>query len=77
MILKYLYKDYHIILLDVIGMGASSRPQFKVKTADEADEYLTEWLEAWRIKMGNLTGFVLAGHSFGGYISGIYACKYP
>jgi len=25
----------------------------------------------------NLTGFVLAGHSFGGFIAGHYACKYP
>jgi pimeloyl-ACP methyl ester carboxylesterase len=27
--------------------------------------------------VGNLTGFILAGHSFGGYICGHYACKYP
>ena len=26
--------------------------------------------------MGNLTDFVLAGHSFGGYIAGNYAVKY-
>jgi pimeloyl-ACP methyl ester carboxylesterase len=23
-----------------------------------------------------LTGFILAGHSFGGYIAGLYACRY-
>jgi cardiolipin-specific phospholipase len=27
--------------------------------------------------MGNLDSFVLAGHSFGGYVSGLYALKYP
>jgi len=27
--------------------------------------------------MGNLTGFILAGHSFGGYVVGHYACRYP
>ena len=27
--------------------------------------------------MGDLKGFILAGHSFGGYICGHYACKYP
>ena len=26
--------------------------------------------------MGDITQFVLAGHSFGGYISGMYACRY-
>lgn len=27
--------------------------------------------------MGDLKDFILAGHSFGGYICGHYACKYP
>ena len=27
--------------------------------------------------MGNLTGFILAGHSFGGYVCGLYASKFP
>lgn len=27
--------------------------------------------------MGDLTGFVLAGHSFGGFVSGHYTCRYP
>ena len=27
--------------------------------------------------MGDLKGFVLAGHSFGGFISGHYAFRYP
>ena len=26
--------------------------------------------------MGNITGFVLAGHSYGGFICGMYASKY-
>ena len=25
----------------------------------------------------NITQFVLAGHSFGGYVTGLYATKYP
>ena len=35
------------------------------------------YLEDWRVAMGKLRGFYLAGHSFGGYIAGIYAKKYP
>ena len=27
--------------------------------------------------MGDLRNFVLAGHSFGGFVSGHYACRYP
>lgn len=76
-ILKPLANIYHVILIDIIGMGGSSRPKFAINNPDDADKYLTEWLEAWRIAMGDIKGFILAGHSFGGYISGLYACKYP
>ena len=34
-------------------------------------------LEKWRIGMGGLTDFYLCGHSYGGYLSGTYASKYP
>lgn len=33
-------------------------------------------MEKWRQTIG-LEKFILAGHSFGGYVSGIYAVKYP
>ena len=58
-------------------MGASSRPEFNIKDPEKVDEYLIDWLEKWRVQMGDLKDFVLAGHSFGGYISGLYAIKYP
>jgi len=47
-ILKPLVEHYHLILIDVLGMGGSSRPQFSINNSSEADEYLIEWLEAWR-----------------------------
>ena len=77
-ILKPLAENFHVYLIDIIGMGGSSRPKFKINSASEADEYLIEWLEAWRQKVvpGGLEGFVLAGHSFGGYISGLYTTRY-
>ena len=58
-------------------MGASSRPAYNPAGHVEADEFFTDVFEKWRIAMGNLTQFYLAGHSFGGYISAVYACKYP
>ena len=76
-IMKPLSERYHVIMLDIIGMGASSRPKFTAKTADEADEYFCEFLESWRKEMGDIKDFYLAGHSFGGYICGNYAVKYP
>lgn len=47
-ILKPLAEHYHLILIDILGMGGSSRPQFSINSPTEADEYMIEWLEAWR-----------------------------
>jgi pimeloyl-ACP methyl ester carboxylesterase len=76
-IMKPLAENFHLILIDVIGMGASSRPAFTATCANEADEYFIDFFEKWRIAMGGLTDFILAGHSFGGYICGHYAARYP
>ncbi len=76
-IIKELAAYFDLILVDIIGMGASSRPKFEAKNADEADEFFVNFIEQWRIKMGDLKGFYLAGHSFGGYICGHYAYRYP
>lgn len=77
-IIKSLSEDYNLILVDILGMGGSSRPEFTINDREEAEVYLVEWFEAWRKKYctGGLTDFILAGHSFGGYISGLYAIKY-
>jgi cardiolipin-specific phospholipase len=77
-IIKSLREDYNLILVDILGMGGSSRPKFTINNREEAEVYLVEWFEAWRLKycQGGLTDFILAGHSFGGYISGLYALKY-
>ena len=58
-------------------MGLSTRVPFFCKTPDQAQDFFTTFIEDWRIAMGDLTDFYLAGHSFGGYISGMYAEKYP
>lgn len=36
-----------------------------------------DFIEKWRIEVGDLKDFYLAGHSFGGYICGHYAYHYP
>lgn len=75
-VMKALSERYHLILIDILGMGASSRPDWKHDNAEEGLDYMVEWVEVWRQKMGDIRGFILAGHSFGGYISGHYAIKY-
>lgn len=57
-------------------MAASSRYPFPAKTSDEAEKYFLDFIESWRKAM-NLEQFVLIGHSFGGFLAGLYASKYP
>ena len=75
-VFKLLEKDYHIIAFDLPGMGSSSRPHFRPKNKDDAEEFFLQSIEKWRHEM-NITNFTLIGHSFGGYISSRYALKHP
>ena len=40
-------------------------------TTEEAGKYFVEAIEEWRKKVGIKT-FILAGHSFGGYLATLY-----
>ena len=75
-IIKALAEKFHLIMVDILGMGGSSRPNVKINEAESADKFLCEFLEEWRKAFGDITNFILAGHSFGGYTVGLYACKY-
>lgn len=53
--------EHHTIYaIDWIGFGRSSRPPFKGKTPEEAEEYFLESFEAWRRTVG-LERFALLG----------------
>ena len=66
-------------------MGSSSRPKdFKNRKfgPQESLDYFLDYIEKWRIEFSKKiklewTNFVLAGHSFGGYLAASYALKYP
>lgn len=60
-------------------MGSSSRPgnYDPLFTPEQSIDYFVEYLESWRINMGNIKDFYLVGHDFGGFIVGNYAAKYP
>ncbi|KAE8550814.1 hypothetical protein EYB25_007044 [Talaromyces marneffei] len=75
-------KGWHLYALDLLGMGRSTRPPFKIKASDrqeaitEAENWFIDALEEWRIKR-KIERFTLMGHSMGGYIAAAYALKYP
>ena len=75
--LKGLAENFHVIVIDIIGMGSSSRPDWTIETGDDADEYFLMILERWRIEMGELTNFYLCAHSYGAYLMGTYASRHP
>ena len=74
--IKSLSEKFYLILFDIIGMGGSSRPDFRATHNGESDNFFMQVFEEWRIALG-LSGFYLAGHSFGGYLMGTYAALYP
>ncbi|KAK0369588.1 hypothetical protein CLIM01_13050 [Colletotrichum limetticola] len=75
-------KGWKLYALDMLGMGNSTRPPFKVTAKDqegktrEAEAWFIDALEEWR-KKRNIDKFTLVGHSLGGYLSIAYALKYP
>ena len=78
--MKTLSSIFCVYFIDIVGMGGSSRPdnylRFKFSPQDSID-YFVSYIEKWRIEIGDLKDFILAGHSFGGYIAGNYTVKYP
>lgn len=75
-------KGWKVYALDLLGMGRSSRPPFRVHAKDrqrsitEAEDWFIDALEEWRVQK-NIDRFTLLGHSLGGYMAVAYALKYP
>jgi len=75
-------KGWQLYALDMLGMGRSSRPPFRIKSKTreqqitEAEDWFIDSLEEWRAKR-NIEKMTLVGHSMGGYMAVCYALKYP
>lgn len=75
-------RGWKLYALDLLGMGRSSRPPFKVHAKDrqgsitEAENWFIDALEEWRVQK-KIERFTLLGHSLGGYLAVAYALKYP
>lgn len=70
-----LQSKFNLILVDLLGMGASGRPTYNCKTAEDAIRFFTASLDQLVCKLG-LERFILLGHSFGGLISCEYALSH-
>lgn len=75
-------KGWKLYALDLLGMGRSSRPPFRIRAKEreaavrEAEDWFVDSLEEWR-RARNIDRFTLLGHSLGGYMAVAYALKYP
>ncbi len=75
-------QGWQLYALDLLGMGRSSRPPFRLKSKTretqitEAEDWFIDSLEEWRVKR-KIDKFTLVGHSMGGYMAVCYALKYP
>ncbi|KAJ2090998.1 hypothetical protein IW138_002192 [Coemansia sp. RSA 986] len=75
-------EGWDVYSIDWLGMGRSARPAYtSTMTSDKArvagaEAFFIESLEEWRKRLG-IDKMTLCGHSFGGYMSTMYALKYP
>ncbi|QSZ33485.1 hypothetical protein DSL72_005053 [Monilinia vaccinii-corymbosi] len=89
--LGFFYKNFEglsrvsgwkIYALDMLGMGRSTRPAFRISAKDQAgkiaetESWFIDALEEWRV-LKKIDKFTLLGHSMGGYMAVAYALKYP
>jgi cardiolipin-specific phospholipase len=75
-IIGYLAEYFSLYCIDLLGMGRSSRPDVYFETRDQAEVFFSKSIEEFCVAVG-LDDFYIAGHSFGGYVSGAYLIKHP
>jgi len=69
---KLLTPHFHVIIPDLPGWGASSRVVGGTYTVQAQSARLQAFVQALQLQR-----FVLAGHSLGGAIAGVYAADHP
>ncbi|KAI5289835.1 hypothetical protein KEM54_003108 [Ascosphaera aggregata] len=78
-------KGWQLYALDMLGMGRSTRPPFRLPSSSSkdreasitaAEDWFIDAIEEWREKR-KIERFTLLGHSLGGYMAVAYALKYP
>ncbi|KAJ8906670.1 hypothetical protein NDN08_003160 [Rhodosorus marinus] len=77
-----LSKTYRVHLVDWLGCGGSSRPNFNRNAEpEEASLFfissLSEWASEFRKLEPSFKRFSIVGHSLGGYLGTLFALKFP
>ena len=75
---EHMVNYYEVILIDLLGMGASGRPDFGLTDYDECVDYFMNSIKRW-VQLSGVTRdgkFILVGHSFGGFIASQYTLRY-
>lgn len=76
-VLNDLSDYFHLYVIDLLGMGASGRPKYHPTDVDTAEDFFVDSMKIWRERMDIKEKYYLAGHSLGGYVSAVYAMRYP
>jgi len=50
--IKPLSEDYKVYAIDLLGMGLSSRPDFKLKDPKDVIQFFVDSIEEWRKVLG-------------------------
>ena len=75
-LMKELKPHYLMYSIDFLGMGSSSRCDFTAENIEDTNKFIVDVIEKWRKAM-KLDEFHLVGHSYGGYMAGLYSLAHP
>ena len=51
-VIKDLSKFFHLYVVDLLGMGASGRPEFNGETTDMSEDFFVDSLKKWKENIG-------------------------
>ena len=68
-----LRQHFTVITVDLLGLGGSGRPTYKMSSPELATTWFLHAFRKWVVKSDFKDPFHLLGHSLGGYVAGNYA----
>ena len=65
-----------MFVIDLLGMGRSSKPDYTFSAVEDINNYFVCSLEKWREQVG-IKHINLVGYGFGAYVISKYSLQYP